>query len=63
MGKSLSLIKYAVTVVLYSVTDEEGQIGAESHKHSAVFLAKLLQVSILLLISILNKKKSKILHL
>lgn len=29
MGKTLSLIKCAVTVALYSVTDEEGQIGAE----------------------------------
>lgn len=61
-GKPLSLIKCAVTVVLYSVTDKEGKIGAEGHKHLAVFLAKLLQVSILLLISILNKKKSKILN-
>lgn len=27
MGKTLSLIKWAVTVALYSVADEEGQIG------------------------------------
>ncbi len=57
-GKTLSLIKCAFTVALYSVTDGGGGGRLEpSDKHLAVFLAKLLQVSILLLIFILNKKK------
>ncbi len=56
-GKTLPLIKCAVTVALYSVTDGGGGRLEPSDKHLAVFLAKLLQVSILLLIFILNEKK------